>query len=314
MDKILVLNQLKQFTGDLQPSSKSQTRDLKTLERRLAEQIIFNPQFNISGTNLHKSEANIKSGESMERFAHMDDLFEENAAKNIKPVLAFRRETSMQINLLGNSVAEWGNGLAANESLGPFIDKNGTEFYFDFFFAVKMVQVFITGLPYPVLLVPIRGMLSAKKNYSVVSGSVWIASNFITRKSAQLGYYTGLKVKSGTMDFEINTTLTDGKLYSASATKVKLHLNLDQNVVAAPSTEAGLDATKAEVHLPETLDLEFNLTNSKLKATDAKCITFGSEINLGFETPAQEVVFYCREKNILRLLNKSFKYLPVINH
>ncbi|MEO7768163.1 MAG: hypothetical protein ABIS01_12080, partial [Ferruginibacter sp.] len=283
MDKLLLVQQLKQITGELQAATKGQNEHLKRLERKLAEQIIHNPGFTISGSNLHQAAIATVLDDSIESVAHINDVLAESTTKTIAPALAFRRETSMRSNLLGNSVAEWGSGLAANETMGPFIDKNGLEFYFDFFFSVHMIQVFISGVPYPVLLVPMRGILTAKKNYKISAGSVWIASNFITRKSAQLGYYTGLKVKGGSLDFDVNTIITDGKLYTAPATPAKLHLDLDHNNVNTTSTEAGFDATKAAVHLPEFLTFEFNLTSSKFTAGDANCTAFGCKTNLHFQ-------------------------------
>lgn len=283
MDKLHVLQQLKQATGELQASTERQGDALRKLERKLAEQLLQNPGFALSGTNLHNAATQAAQLESQERFSHIDDLFEDTGTKTVAPALAFRRETSLRSSLLGNSVAEWATGLAPSESLGPFFDKHGSEFYFDFFFAVHTVQVFISGLPYPVLLVPIRGLLTERKAYKLTAGSAWIASNFITSKPEQLGYYTGLKIKGGTLNFDLNTTVSDSKLFSAPATKVVLHLDLDQNVVKDPSTEAGLDATEAEVQLPETLDLEFTLGSSTFKAGDARCVAFGCETNLRFQ-------------------------------
>ncbi|MEO8108983.1 MAG: hypothetical protein ABI594_03075 [Ginsengibacter sp.] len=282
MDKLYLLQQLKQVTGSLEADSKHQAEAIKTLERKLTEQLVQNPAFTITGTNLHHVATQAVQLESTDRLDHIDDLFEEAATKNVAPALVFRRETSLRSNLLGNSVADWASGMAASETLGPFIDKHGSEFYFDFFFAIHTVQVFISGVPYPVLLVPIRGFLTERKSYTITAGSVWIASNFITRNAAQAGYYTGLKIKGGTLNFALDASVADSKLFSALSTKVVLHLDLDQNAVSNSPAEAGMDAAEAKVQLPQTLDFEYTLSNSKLTAGDASCVTFGCETTLSF--------------------------------
>lgn len=282
MDKPYLLQQLKQVTGGLEAGSKHEAEAIKTLERRLTEQLVKNPAFTISGTNLHHASTQAVQMESTDHLDHIDDLFEEAATTAIAPALVFRRETSLRSNLLGNSVADWANGMAASETLGPFVDKHGSEFYFDFFFAIHTVQVFVSGIPYPVLLVPIRGLLTERKSYTITAGSVWIASNFITRNAAQAGYYTGLKIKGGTLNFDLNATAADSKLFSAPSTRVILHLDLDQNAASNSSAEAGMDAADAKVHLPGTLDLEYTLSTSKLTAGDASCVAFGCETTLSF--------------------------------
>lgn len=282
MDKLRVLQQLKIITGELHASSKQHSEEIKKLERRLSEQMIYNPDFSISGSNFFEPEVSIETSLT-DKFTHIDDLFKEIETKNIAPALAFRRETSMRSNLLGNSVADWGSGLAANETYGPFIDKNGLEFYFDFFWRTHMIQFYITGVSYPVLLVPIRGIISAKKNYKIEAGSVWIASNFITGTSEQLGYYTGLKLKGGTIDLSLMPTIKDGNIIAGNKSFINLHLDLDQNIVNRPSSEAGFDATEAVINLPQTIDMEFSISITKLKAGDANCIVFGCDTGFKFE-------------------------------
>ena len=70
------------------------------------------------------------------RFSHVSDLLTVTpAAQATAPApLVFRRETSFSSNLLGNSVPQWGSGMAPTKTFGPFVDEHGLQVWFDFFY------------------------------------------------------------------------------------------------------------------------------------------------------------------------------------
>jgi hypothetical protein len=287
MDKRSVLNKLQQITGDLHAVSEN---DLKTLHRKLAEELIQNPSLTISGNQLHHVDATRSQAtpELTERFSHLDDLFERRTrfAKTTAPPLIFRRDTPFRNSFLGNSVPAWGSGLAVTESFGPFFDEHGRPVWFDFFRSVKMVKVYIKGKNAPVLLLPVRGSITERRSYRIEPGSVWIAADFIARTSALADYYTGLKVSGGTLDLSENAQVSDGQIVINPSVSALIKLDLNQNVITSPSPDAGFDATEAVIQLPKTFSLQFNASNSTVTASEASCTVFGCETHFHFENLA----------------------------
>ena len=289
MDRTLVLRKLHQLTGGLKPSPGTSPEHLLSLQRSLAEQLATDPDFTVSGNRLHHESAQAEPGADLSaHLSHLDSLLQGLApAKTPGPApLVFRRETGFSNTLLGNSVPHWGTGMAPTTSFGPFLDEHGLQVWFDFYFSVKLVQVYFQGSGTPVLLIPLWGTLTGQRSYRIEAGSVWIASELIARVSTLNGYFTGLKVRSGSLELSANATVSSGKIVIPLSATATLHLDLDQNTAAATANEAGLDAKDAEINLPTTFDLKFNSLSGSLTAGNASCTVFGSEADFQFRRHA----------------------------
>ncbi|MCC6325821.1 MAG: hypothetical protein DCC43_08185 [Candidatus Brocadia sp.] len=286
MDSQRLLSALHQLTGTLKPGKDTTDDDLKTLHRILAEQLLQHPEMAISGNSFQHAvaEGTVPVPNLPERFSHISDLLKKKppAVGGTAPLI-FKRETAFRNTFLGNSVPQWGTGLAVTHSYGPFTDDLGLDIWFDFFQPVKMVSVYIQGNAAPTLLIPVWGTLTGKKSYRIEAGSVWIASHFIAKTSLLQGYYTGLKVRGGTLDLSVNATISGGNIIIHPTNTASLQLDLNQNTVTNPSADAGLDATNATVHLPETFSLQFNAFHSAVTAPDASCTVFDTETRFQFK-------------------------------
>ncbi len=96
------------------------------------------------------------------------------------------------------------------------------------------------------------------------------------------GYYTGLKTRRGVLELSANAEITNGRIIINAGVNATLNLDLDQNTVTSPSTEAGFHATEADVQLPENCELRFNTGGGKLVAANARCEVFGCEVEFKF--------------------------------
>ena len=291
MEKELIFSRLQQLTGSLKPTQRTTTADLQELQRNLAEQLVRDPSFTVFGERLHHEGAEhleAVTRPSLEQFRHVASIVEvpPRVEEGTAPPLVFRRETEFQNNLLGNSVPAWGAGMAATKSVGPFIDEHGLFVWFDFFSAVSMVWVCFKGSNTPILLVPVRGILTARKSYRIERGSVWIASHLIANNASLQGYYTGLKIRRGVLELSADAEINNGRIIINAGVNATLNLDLDQNTATSPSTEAGFDATAAAVHLPENCELRFNTGGGKLVAANADCEVFGCEVEFRFKNTA----------------------------
>ena len=291
MDQTVILGRLQQLTGSLKPAPGTSADALSTLQRHLAQQLAADPGFTVSGNRLQHEAA--EAGPTVDlsaRFSHLSEVFSAlpGAAADVSAPapLVFRRETAFSSSLLGNSVPQWGAGMAPSQTFGPFLDEHGLLIWFDFFFPTRLVQVFLQGSSTPAILLPLWGALIARTSYRIEAGSAWIASGLIAKSAALNGYYTGVKIKGGSLDLSHAAAIGSGTIIIPSNTVAHLHLDLDQNSVNPTSVEAGLDAKDAVIKMPETVELKFPATGSALTPGNASCTVFGCEVDFQFNKAA----------------------------
>jgi hypothetical protein len=280
-----IRTRLQQLTGGLRPAQGTGSDQLKALQRNLAAELAANADFSVLGHRLHHEGAQhleVVSEEGGE-FSHLDKLFEQPLRAEGTPApLVFKRETEFRSNLLGNSVPTWASGMAVTETFGPFLDENGLRVWFDFYIPKRLVRVRFKGINAPALLIPLSGILSARKTYTIQAGSIWIASRLIAADPTLDGYFTGLKISGGKLELSADSEIVDNQIVIKLGTNAVLNLDLKQNAVGATSPEAGFDATDAAVQLPKKCSLKFNASGGKIKSDDAACTTFGCESEFRF--------------------------------
>lgn len=269
---------LQQIVGRLAVSEGTRVEELVRFEQTLAKHLAANPDLTIRGNQLNlEAAADLDLTES--RLAKFDALFahESATAAGAASPLIFRRETAFRSNLLGNSVPEWAAGTAPTETFGPFIDEHGLKVWFDFYLSATLVSFTFNGASAPVLRATVRRTLVSTRSYRLEAGSIWIASDVIARVAALQGYYTGLRITGGSIELSQAATVSTGSVVLAPGTTVNVHLDLDQQAAPSAPQAAGVDAAEAIVQLPKTLDLNFQLLSSTVRAGDASCTVFGCE-------------------------------------
>jgi hypothetical protein len=277
-----ILTRLHSLTGSLKPAPGSKLDELALLQRSLLEQLAVNPDLAVFGNRTRQEFA--QPAASAEPSSHLSRLLDQLTAQaatkapTVTP-LVFRRETVFNSSLLGNSVPSWGSGLAPTQTYGPFLDERGLQIWFDFFFPTRTVQVFQQGGATPILLLPIRGPLPGRQSLHVEAGSAWIASGLIAKTPALAGYYTGLKIRGGTLDLSQPAAITAGNMVIPALAALNLHLDLDQNAALSAPADAGFDAAHAKVSMPQTLQLQAPSAGNSITAGNASCTVFGCEID-----------------------------------
>ena len=288
------LVRLQHLTGRLSASPSAPTDELDRFERTLAQHLRDHPDLTIRGNWLTDEGAPVLEDASDALAQRLRNLETALAGQSAGPAsatapLVFRRETAFRSNLLGNSVPEWGTGMAPSASYGPFVSEHGLDVWFDLFQPVRFVSVFFAGSPNPVLRVPIWGTITGRQSYRIEAGSAWIASNLIARVAALQGYYTGLKITGGSLDLsQVAVASGDSIIIPGSAT-ASLHLDLDQAAAPHIPQAAGIDAAEAAVQLPERLDLQFHLLATTVAGGDASCTVFGCQVD--FEQSGQPPIW-----------------------
>jgi hypothetical protein len=181
----------------------------------------------------------------------------------------FVRQVPVRSTQLRGAVPLWAGGAAAERTLGPFVNRDGRRFWFDFFRVDKLVALYVQGIPEPALLFKIRTgfqfidinlplSADARASYRLNAGSIWINSRLLAA-NAPVGYFTGLTIRSGSITLSAAPHLVDGRLTIAPGTRVRIQLQLKQQSVtdADPSSIYGTDARAAELDLPQEFDFHF---------------------------------------------------------
>jgi hypothetical protein len=268
---------LQEIVGRLAVADPSGREDLARFQRTLAEHLATNPDLSIRGNRLgHQAASDDPRAPKLSQFEGLFASGSPQSAGTASPIV-FRRETAFRSPFLGNSVPEWAVGAAPAQSFGPFVDEDGLPVWFDIFLPAALVSFAFSGAPSPVLRATIRPRLFGASSYSLLPGSIWIASDVIAPVSALQGFYTGLRIKGGSIQLSQDGAVSNDTIVLNPTTTVTVHLDLDQQAVAANADPAGIDAADAVVQLPATLDLVFRLNGSTLRASAASCTVFGCQ-------------------------------------
>ena len=275
---------LQHLTSRLTSSSNAPADELGRFQRTLAQHLRDHPDLTIRGNRLPHEGSDVledESGAFAQRVRNLETELAGQPAGSAPAAapLVFRRETAFRSTLLGNSVPEWGTGMAPSASYGPFLDEHGLNVWFDLFQPIRLVSVFFAGSSSPVLRVPIGGTITGRQSYRIEAGSAWLASNLIARVSALQGYYTGLRITGGSIDLSQVASGSGDSIIIPAAATASLHLDLDRAAAPHSPQAAGIDAAESVVQLPERFDLQFRFHASRVGGEDASCTVFGCQVD-----------------------------------
>lgn len=179
------------------------------------------------------------------------------------------RQGPVRSTQLRGAVPLWAGGASAERTLGPFVNRDGRRFWFDFFRIEKLVALYVQGVPEPALLFKIKtGFLffdfhlplaaDARTSYRLHAGSIWINSRLLA-SSAPAGFFTGLTIGGGSITLGVAPQVVDNRLTIAPSTTVRVELQLQQQKVndADPTSDYGQDARAARVELPQEFGFHF---------------------------------------------------------
>lgn len=248
----------------------------------------------------------------------------------------FRREVPVREQLLHNSVAEWAAGSKVDHSLGPFLNEDGRQFWYDFFLIEKLVTLYMQGVANPVLLFKIKensplaanrsvasrmagnrnisAITRPSRTYSLVKGSIWINSRFLAPNAPQ-GTFTGLTINNGKITLSNSPQVINNKLTVPANTTVTVELNLDQQDAADADTKSnyGKDARSMKLQLPEVLKFHFSGNGRTIdNAGRASWNLYGQR--MGFEWIKSQQVIYDLQVQRIFFPFKSTAQNLVIQH
>ena len=224
----------------------------------------------------------------------IDDISKERESTGVKEkYIVHKREQPIVSPLLEGAQPKWAIGVQPKESIGPFIQSDKRQVWFDFYPVIKFSKLFFDGDSSPALLyksLSIRrlaakeirkvtekarllkdssGKISAvRTNPNTISlgkGTIWIRSKHLAN-GAPTDAYTGLTIKSGTITLNKKPLKTIGSYVLSATTTVTVDLQLDQPVASLEKTKDrfGGDARDMKLDLSEGIRFHFTKTSNGL--------------------------------------------------
>jgi hypothetical protein len=273
MNKEQLFARLSQLTGHLRADSPHQAQALDQLHQNLARALLPEDVASLRGASFTFENADLFAPEQVaaERSTLLQSIAEYQATTAVEPELrVFARQVPVRAAELFASVPTWASGAAVAQTLGPFLNKDGRQIWFDFFRIEKLVALYMQGIADPVLLFNVRTGLRVLDihlppvadllpTYRLPAGSIWINSQILA-PNAPAGLFTGLTIQSGTIMLSATPQLVNGKLTIPVNATVQVALRLQQPTVpdADPSSPYGIDARNATLQLPQTFAFHFS--------------------------------------------------------
>jgi hypothetical protein len=264
---------LSRLSGHLIARTPQQEKDIQRLHQSLTRSLLPEDIQQLKGSSFVFESSDLFAAEkiSSERTAALRAIAEGRAAEVPEPELrVFVREVPVRSPQLFASVPQWASGAAVDHTIGPFTNKDGRQFWFDFFRIEKQVALYIQGSPDPALLFSVRArpiftdlnlppVTDLLPVYQLPPGSIWINSRLLAA-GAPVGAFTGLTIQGGTITLSAPPQLINGKLTISASTVVTVELRLQQPGVqgADPSSPYGIDARNATLQLPQQLNFHFS--------------------------------------------------------
>ncbi|TAH49270.1 MAG: hypothetical protein EYC68_19280 [Chloroflexota bacterium] len=303
MNREQLVTQLGTLTGHLTADSPGQKQALEQLHQTIARAFLPEDLQTLKGASFTFENADVFSAEtfSAERAAQLDALAEQKTAPADEPELrVFARQTPLRATELLTLVPIWASGAAVEQTLGPFVNQDGRQFWFDFFRIEKLAALYIQGISDPVLLFNVRTRVRVIDNalppitdllptYQLPAGSIWINSQILA-PNAPAGFFTGLTIKGGTITLSATPQLVNGKLTIPPNATVRMDLQLQQPAVtdADPTSPYGIDARNAALQLPQKFAFHFSGQGRTLdEISDAQWKVYGQEASFQWNSQAQ---------------------------
>lgn len=307
---------LKRLAGHLVLETKDQIRNFKLLEKSLAQSNLDQDFHSCKKSDFTFEKSDLFFDEKIpkEHRLALDKIATRYAKRKEEPrYKVFVREVPLREQLLQSSVADWAAGAKVDHTIGPFVNSDGRQFWYDFFLIEKLITLYVEGITEPALLFKTRTRrklpispnfpitVNLSKKYNLAKGTIWINAKLLGT-NAPANTFTGLTIDGGTVELSKKAVVIDDKLTVALNTQVSVNLNLDQQEASNVDESApyGKDARNMELSLPNHLNFHFSGQGRTIDSVgDASWRLYGqsirfrsnSQIQVEYNPLIQRVVF-----------------------
>lgn len=305
---------LRGLAGHLIIETEEQRSRLERLYSSLAKTYLPNDLRLLKGSDLSIERSDLFfddkiAPQRMDRLSLLAENMEEEPSLRV-----FVREVPVRDQMIYGSVPAWAAGAKINHTVGPFLNKDGRQFWFDFYAIEKFIALYIQGNPEPVLLFRVRQGQPISVNLELPIGfnqlrnlnlapgsSIWIHSSVLA-SNAPAGTYTGLAINGGRARFSEKAQVINNKLTVSPATAISVQLDLLQPAAdgADESSPFGIDARNMALRLPQRLEFHFSASGGIIdEAGAAGWELYGQSVNFTwnnqqpatYDAPLQRILF-----------------------
>lgn len=324
---------LHQLVGHVVIKSDKQQRDFELLSKSLAHASLPDDNRLLMESDFSITKADIFFDETIpkQRFDVLDKLADKIETDKEPRYRVFVREVPIREQLIHASVPDWAAGASVSHTIGPFVHKDGRQFWYDFFPITKLITLFIQGIAEPVMLFKIKQRqptvtpverpvpIALKKTYNLAKGSIWINARFLA-PNAPVGSYTGLTINGGEITLGKPPVDLNGQLTVTASTKISVQLDLNQPEVtdADEASSYGVDARNLKLELPENLSFHFSGQGRTIdEAGGASWNLYGQTLGFKWDNQAQatfdpvlrRIVFpYSTAQQTLQIIQAESKF------
>jgi hypothetical protein len=219
----------------------------------------------------------------------------------------FRREVALKDPLIPQSVSDWSAGSKVDETVGPFKNKDGRQFWFDFLPIGAFTALYKQGLTAPILLfqerktrgkTPLKTKTAIRQGhqYNLGQGGIWINARLFSSNAPE-GTFTGLTIRSGLIKMSHPAKIANKKLMLPANAKIEVELKLEQQEVKGIDTKSPYGKAAASMVLNLPANLEFSISGNTASITGIG--------NAGWSLMGQKLSFNWQQK-------KSLSYHPML--
>ena len=293
MEKRHVQETLRRLAGHLVVETEEQRRKVDVLYKALGDADVSDDERRAIQSDFSIGKADLFFDDTIpkRRLEELNALARKIEMREEEPrSLVFVREVPIRESLLHASVPGWAAGARVDQSVGPFINKDGRRFWFDFYRVAKLTALYVQGISEPALLykeAPRRRQAgepaerqAAGTEYRLGKGSIWINARFLTT-GAPAGSYVGLTIGSGRIVVSATPSTANGQLTVPGNATVSVQLDLAQAPVSnADDTSAyGADARDLQLDLPRSFAFHFSASGHAIETVgDARWDLYGQEL------------------------------------
>src|SRR5262249_10589415 len=188
MDPNKLQAMLGNVSGHLKTGVLRDDHQLQSLHRSLARSLFAEDVQQLKTSSFRFENSDLFSPQQIP--ADLSDALRSVAEQSTAPAAepefrAFVRELPVRTTQVSASAPLWSAGAGVDHTIGPFTNKDGRQFWFDFFRIEKLVALYIQGQPDPALLFKtmrrlqfidpmLPPIVDPAPSYNLSAGSIWI--------------------------------------------------------------------------------------------------------------------------------------------
>ena len=146
---------LRRLAGHLVVETDEQRRNVDVLYKALGEADVPDDERRAIQSDFSIGKADFFFDDTIpkRRLEELDAIARKIERREEEPrSLVFVREVPIRESLLHASVPNWAAGARVSQSVGPFVNKDGRRFWFDFYPVAKLTALYVQGIAEPALL------------------------------------------------------------------------------------------------------------------------------------------------------------------